>query len=307
MGMGPGSGISPADIRTIKASTDPLPGDPADASDVAAQNAVLAGYTDTLEASAVTIAGYTDSLEAAVAALAAQNTVLAGYTDTLEAAAAVIDAFHDVSAIDAVDNAQMRDVLGNKEDTASRTPATISLMALLRQVLAETSETERHLHNVELWFGPAAVAIGENHIADLLGEVGGDPSGVITSFRVTSGANKTWGTAVQIWGATDYGLLPATKQAFQDAHRLRVTVAETDKHEWLLRIIVGATAAAGVTARTYGIIPIFVENTNKVLIPVDLITERVIAGSKIWVQLLHISDNDAEYCDFQFGIHGYPD
>lgn len=55
-----------------------------------------------------------------------------------------------------------------------------------------------------------------------------------------------------------------------------------------------------------GIIPLFVDNADKEKIPIDLITERVIAGSKVWVQLLHVSDNDAEYIDLQFGVHGYP-
>jgi len=305
MGMGPGSSVS-CDVAAILEDTENLPTDPADASDIAAQNAILAaqnvtiqGYTDTLEVTAVTIAGYTDTLEATAA-------IIVGYTDTLEASAAVLDAFHDVPDPDSIANAQMRDAIGNKEDIASETADTTSLIGLMRKAVVEAHQIERHLHNIELWFGPAAVAVGEDHVADLLGEVGGIPSGVITSFRATSGANKSWGPAVQIWGATDYGLMPATKQAFQDSHRLRVTAAEVDKNEWLLRIIVGTSAAAGVTARTYGIIPLFVENTNKVLHPTDVITERAAAGSKIWMQLLHVTNNDAKYVDIQFGIHGYP-
>lgn len=193
------------------------------------------------------------------------------------------------------------------EPAASGAPSiTESLMAYIKQVVGETLDIERHLHNVERWFGPAAIPSGENHIADPLGEVGGTPAGVLTSFRVTSGPNKTWGTALQIWGATDNTLMPTGKQAFVDAHRLKMTDAETNKHEWLIRLIVGETAAAGVLADTYGIIPLFVDNADKEKIPIDLITERVIAGSKVWVQLLHVSDNDAEYIDLQFGVHGYP-
>lgn len=172
---------------------------------------------------------------------------------------------------------------------------------------AEILEVERHIHNVERWFGPAASGSGEDHVADPLGEVGGTPAGVITSFRITSAATKAWGPAVQIWGATDYTLMPATKQAYQDAHRLRMTGAETNKHEWLLRIIIGTSATAGVSADTYSIIPLFVDNADKQKAPVEIITERAPAGSKVWAQLLHVTDDDAEYIDVQFGIHGYPE
>ncbi|GAF67618.1 unnamed protein product, partial [marine sediment metagenome] len=207
----------------------------------------------------------------------------------------------------AADNIVLADVIGNKEDAAADTADVTSLVGLLRKTLAEVKETERHIHNVERWFGPAAVSSGEDHVADPLGEVGGTPAGVTTSFRVTSGVNKSWGTALQVWGATDNTLMPTGKQAFQDAHRLIMTDAEENKHEWLLRIIAGASAAAGVTADTYGIVPLFVDNADKIKSPVDLITEQVAAGTKIWIQLLHVTDNDAKYIDVQFGIHGYPE
>ena len=117
MGMGPGSSVS-CDVAAILEDTENLPTDPADASDIAAQNAILAaqnvtiqGYTDTLEVTAVTIAGYTDTLEATAA-------IIVGYTDTLEASAAVLDAFHDVPDPDSIANAQMRDAIGNKDNDA---------------------------------------------------------------------------------------------------------------------------------------------------------------------------------------------
>ena len=171
----------------------------------------------------------------------------------------------------------------------------------------EVNEIERHLHNYTRWIGPAASPSGENHIADSLGHAGDTPLGVITSFQFTSGATKDWGTAVQIWGATDSALiLPAGRQAYFDLAQLRVTDAQTDTHDWLLRIIAGATAAAGVTAGTFSDIPLFVENTNKTVTPTNYGMERRIAGTKMWGQLLHMTDDDAETLDAQFAIHGYP-
>lgn len=184
----------------------------------------------------------------------------------------------------------------------------IAQESTLKDVEAEVEETERHLHNYERWIGPAASPDGENHVADPLGEVGGTPAGVVTSFTVTSGANKTWGTAVQIFGATDAAVvLPTGRQAAFDLHRLNPTGTNEDKNSWLLRIICGTSAAAGVSADTYGTVPLFIENTNKVQIPVELITEKHAAGIKMWVQLLHVDNNNSKTVDLQFGIHGYPE
>ncbi len=191
------------------------------------------------------------------------------------------------------------------------------LMAYVKQLvtgqiatLKEATVIERHFHNVERWFGPAASASGTTHVADPLGEVGGTPAGVITSFRMTAGANKTWGTAVQVWGSTDYTLMPTGLQAFLDLHRFRSTNAEVDRKNWFIRIIADdVSAAAGVTADTYGIVPIFVENTDKVEAPIEMITARIAQAdaTMVWVQALYPDNNDAKYIDLQFGIHGYPE
>jgi len=84
MGMGPGSSVS-CDVAAILVDTENLPDDPADASDIAAQNALIAAYVDTLEASAITIAGYTDTLEATGVAIRAQNAALAEQNTALSA------------------------------------------------------------------------------------------------------------------------------------------------------------------------------------------------------------------------------
>jgi len=212
-----------------------------------------------------------------------------------------------VPAANAITNISMRDVVGNKLDAASDTAGTASLVALLRTTYAETEIVEHHMHAYERWIGPAAISVGETHIADPLGEVGGTPAGVQTSFQFTSGANKTWGPAVQIFGSTDAAVcLPAGDQAFYDLHRLRPFDAGANKLDWYIRIIAGTSAAAGVIADTYLTIPLFVDNLDKVKAPVELIDERHIAGTKMWAQVLETTNNDEETLNLQFGLHGYP-
>jgi len=65
------------EVAAIKLKTDNLPVDPADASEVAALIA-------TAQASLTTIAGYTDTLEASATALAAALALVQGYTDQVE-------------------------------------------------------------------------------------------------------------------------------------------------------------------------------------------------------------------------------
>ena len=231
-------------------------------------------------------------------------------TEAIIVDAGIIDGLHDVPTANAVTNAVMRDVIGNKTDAAARTADVTSLVGLTRKALDEATEVARHFHNFERWFGPAATPSGTAHVADPIGEVGGTPAGVITSFRVTTGANKTWGTALQIWGSTDYTLMPTGKQASLDIHRFRISMAETDRKNWYLRIIEDdVSAAAGVTADTYTTIPIFVENTDKSVDPIDILMARILQtdATMMWVQALNPDDNDADYIDLQFGVHGYPE
>lgn len=265
------------DVTDIKAVTDLLPD--AGALTSIAQNATVA--LDATVAKAATVA-----LDATVAK----------------------EATLTVPVADAAANVNARDVTGNKTDAASDTIGVASLIALIRKTLDEAKETEQHIHNYERWIGPAAVPSGENHVADPLGEPGGAPAGVITSFQFTSGPNNTWGPAVQIFGATDAAVcLPSGLQAFYDLHRLRPTDAEEDKRDWIIRIIEGTSAAAGVAADTYLVVPMFMEKSTKVPLPVELIDERVPAGTKHWAQVLLTTNNNEETLDLQFGLHGYPE
>lgn len=212
-----------------------------------------------------------------------------------------------VPAANSTSNTLSSEVIGNKLDTATDTANTASLVALVRNALVDSAITEQHHHAYERWIGPAASPSGESHVADPLGEVGGTPAGVITSFQFTSGASKTWGPAVQIFGSTDAAVcLPAGDRAVFDLHRLRPTNAGANKLDWCIRIIAGTSAAAGVTAGTYLVIPLFVDNVDRVKLPVELIDKRHVAGTKMWAQVLLITNNDEQTLDLQFGVHGYP-
>ena len=184
--------------------------------------------------------------------------------------------------------------------------AVLGLLGVHNSLAYKVHEIETHFHGWERWVGPAA-SPSAAHIADPLGEVGGTPAGVITSFQVTSGANKTWGTALQVFGATDAAVcLPTGYQASFDPHHIKFTDVQTDKQEWLLRIIYSAsTAAAGVTAETYTVKPFFIEKTNKNDADTELMVKRAAAGTLIWVQALQLTNNDARTLDIQFGLHGY--
>ena len=199
---------------------------------------------------------------------------------------------------DKIDNAETDGLLGIHDSLAYR-----------------VQEIEDHIHCWERWIGPAASASSTNHVADAIGgahQSGLDPLGVtvgtvVTSFQFTSGTTKQWGSPIQIWGATDSALiLPSGYQAKYDLHHIRFTAAQTDKHEWALCIGCGATMAAAVSAGRYTTKPFFVENASKTVADVSLWMKRCSAGELLWGQLMHITDDDAETLDCQFGIHGYP-
>ncbi len=174
-------------------------------------------------------------------------------------------------------------------------------------LINEVLETERHIHNYERWFGPAASPSGEDHVADILGEVGGSPSGVQAAFRLTSGANKTWGTALQIWGPSDAALvLPTGMQAFVDIHEMLPADAEGNLRTWLLRLIDGASAAAGITAGDCSVFPLFTENIDKARTHMEILRDRQPESQKVWAQLLLTTSAAAEWLELQFGAHGYP-
>jgi len=167
-------------------------------------------------------------------------------------------------------------------------------------------ELESHHHGWERYFGPAAIPSGEDHVADPLGEVGGSPGGVQTSFQAISGASNAWGTPVQIFGATDAAVvLPVGSQAKYDVHHMRFTDVQTDKLEWLICIIVGDSAVAGIAAGTFTVKPFFVEKTDKNDASLELMIKRATAGDKAWVQVLNVTNASALTIDMQFGVHGY--
>ena len=145
------------------------------------------------------------------------------------------------------------------------------------------------------------------HLADPLGQPGGSPAGVLTSFRLTCGASKVWGTPVQIWGSGDcVFVLPVDHQGAFDLHAVKFTDVEDDKEEWIICVGAGVNMAAAISAGTYLTQPFFIEKTNKNQSDIDLLLDKEVAGTAMWAMLLHVTNNNIKYVDCQFGVHGYP-
>ena len=107
----------------------------------------------------------------------------------------------------------------NQEDPAGKIDdtATNGLLGVSNSLAYRVAEIERHLHSAASWFGKAAVASGETHVADRIG-AGIDP------FRIDAG-NEDWGAWVQILGSDD---TPArTGLVYFDPHMMIVENTES--------------------------------------------------------------------------------
>lgn len=157
-------------------------------------------------------------------------------------------------------------------------------------------EVERHHHNREKWFGLAAVASGELHVADRM-------DGVILPFQLTSGASD-FGSWVQVLGSDDTPV-DADMTKF-DGHRVLVTATD-DTNPFIIQIVSGESAdiAAKILAEEFTEFP-FVAATNNIETGIsDLITRRVDAGEKVWARCACVGVT-GKLIDFYFGIHEYP-
>lgn len=200
-----------------------------------------------------------------------------------------------VPAADSADNAYIQDVVGNKEDAASDTANTASLVALARYILEEAEEIDHHFHNVERWWG-ATGAPDETNAID---------ANVNRPFVVASG-NNDWGTAIPIKGTADNPVL-GTMTTF-DAHRILVTDLDDDTTPWRLRLIWGTgTSGAAITAGQWSEVMVV---TNAVPgnraggAPADIRMPPVALAMKLWAQAWN--DTNLEELSFFWGAHGYP-
>ena len=157
-------------------------------------------------------------------------------------------------------------------------------------------EIEKHLHNREKWFGAAAVAVGETHIADRM-------DGAIGEFILTAG-NNDFGAWIQVLGSDD---TPVTAgMAKFDGHRILV-IDTNSTSPFIVQIASGESAAlaAKIANEEFTEFPyVAATNSNDSGIS-DIMSIRVPAGEKIWVRCACVGQNGTTL-HFYFGIHEYP-
>jgi hypothetical protein len=163
------------------------------------------------------------------------------------------------------------------------------------RILAGVIENEGHIHNWEKWFGLAASADAELHVADRMGPA-------IAPFQLIAG-NLTWGSWVQILGTND---TPAsTGMTLFDGHR--VIVIDTDSvNPFIIQVVGGESAgiAAQLAAENFSEFP-FVSGTNNNDSGItDIISHRIDVGTKVWARACCIGSNGSTI-DLYFGIHEY--
>jgi hypothetical protein len=159
---------------------------------------------------------------------------------------------------------------------------------------AEIEIVEVHDHSFERWFGEAVTPSGETHVADRIGTT-------TTPFQADAG-NNTWGSWLQILGSAD---TPADAgMTFFDGHRWLVTAAEVNNAIYLVQVAAGTSGAAALAAGTYSEFVVKPLTTNARAFPGFIQSERIPAGTKVWVRIWAVGENTATL-DFFFGLHEY--
>lgn len=170
-------------------------------------------------------------------------------------------------------------------------------MTLGKATLFEIVEHDDHFHNREYWFGIAAVPTAV-HFADRTR---------LTPFVARSGAGDFGtdpGDEALVIGSSDTPVRAGSK-AF-DMRRVSIVDVSTAQLMFL-RIIHGTAAQTMAQAEAAGqFTEIAVQQQtaagqNK---PQDIVNERVLVGSQIWVRCKCSVDNAT--CSFVIGIHEYP-
>jgi hypothetical protein len=164
----------------------------------------------------------------------------------------------------------------------------------VEEIAGEVSEIDRHVHNLERWWGVIQGADETNAIHHGL-----DP------FKPVSG-NNTWGAAIPICGTADNPVLAG--QTEFDAHRLLVVSLDDETDPWRVRIIYGTgTVEAAIAAEQWTEVMVIanaVPGNRAGGVPVDVRMIPVPIGTKLWAQAW--SDTLSEVLHFFWGAHGYP-
>ena len=209
-----------------------------------------------------------------------------------------------VPAADSAANQSIRDVVGNKSDVRSDTASQASLVAVLRQTLYQAGIVERHHHSGERWFGAAASASGETHIADRIGA--GAATAEAGPLVVTAG-NDDWGTWTQILGSTDTPADGGSATHF-DLHRLVVRAAGDAAQEYFIQISLQENPPNDDPGPSdaYTEIEIISAGVGALatIAPIDLQAPRATAGTKVWMRTRAPNQNTSTL-SITIGIHEY--
>ena len=173
--------------------------------------------------------------------------------------------------------------------------ATDGLLGVNNSLAYRVHEIERHLHGREKWFGVAASADAELHVADRVG-------GSIAPFALLSGASN-FGSWVQILGSSDTPV--ADGSTMFDSHRFMVTTTDSTS-PFVVQIVAGesATIAASIIAEEYTEF-MYVSGTNNNDSGIgDIMSSRIATGIKAWARCECVGQT-AKTLNVYFGIHEY--
>jgi len=156
-------------------------------------------------------------------------------------------------------------------------------------------EIERHLHNLEKWFGIATIPDGEIHVADRM--VGG-----IQPFILEAG-DDDFGDWIQILGSADTPVIG--DQVKFDAHRFMV-MSTNSTNPYIIQVVSGESAdidskiaAEEFTEAAY----ISASNNNDSGIS-EIMARRTDSAKKVWARCACIGSNGSTISMY-FGIHEY--
>lgn len=156
----------------------------------------------------------------------------------------------------------------------------------------KVAEIERHLHSGARWFETAAVPDPTDHVADAIGSGGG-------AFQLDSG-NQTWGSWVQILGATDTPTVEG-KTHF-DPHLMSIEDNER-AGTYFIQFTRGASGDAGLAAGNYTELAFdLTSKAGGVIVPVQ--TGRAPVGSLLWARCMTPAF-DTGTIDIYIGLHEY--
>lgn len=184
------------------------------------------------------------------------------------------------------------DPFGVKKIDAAETDG---LLGTHNSLAYRVAEIERHFHHRERWFGAAATASGETHVADRV-------SGGINPFTLTAG-NDDFGAWVQILGSSD---TPVTTGAeYFDSHNYIVT-ATNSTNPFIIQLAAGESSElADRIANGEFTESMYISSSNLNDSGVSSIASpRIAAGTKVWARCACIGSSGSTLSMY-IGLHEY--